>query len=112
MWVDDQSVCHTVGLPEPTVLMSDAFRESLDRLLAEHMEEVAEVIAAEEARFFEEQALVSVSLAEEREFMGTPPPAMLVTEALANVNDLRSLIHEINRRWRLDALTALDDYIS
>jgi hypothetical protein len=110
MWVDDDGVCHTVALPDPTVLMSDAFRESLDRLLMTEQEEVAKAVEMEEARFYE-GASRSHGTESEAEFVGVVPPEVL-TEPVASVADLTSLLGRLDYRWRLDALVALDDYLS
>lgn len=44
MWVGDQGVCHTVALPDPTELMSDTFRQSLDQLMVRDQKDLDEVI--------------------------------------------------------------------
>ncbi len=111
MWVDDQGVCHTVALPNPTVLMSDVFRHSLDRLLARGPEDVAELIETEETRFYEEHAGSHSGDSDEPGFVGATPPQGLMTRPIATSADLISLIREIEDRWRLDALVALDDYL-
>lgn len=113
MWVDGQGVCHTVALPDPTMLMSEAFRCSLDRLIAEAPEAVADAVEAEEDRFFEEQApLAGNQAAENHQLVGALPPAQLMGPPVTSVGDLRLLVRRIDRRWRLDVLVALDDYVS
>jgi len=108
MWVDDDGVCHTVAVPDPTVLMSVAFRESLDRLLATAQEEVVKAVEMEEARFY---ALDSHAKDDEAAFVGVAPPEVL-TEPVSTVADLTSLLGRVDYRWRLDALVAIDDYLS
>lgn len=44
MWVDAEGVSHTVALPDPAELMSDAFRLCLDRLAGERTKEVLGVM--------------------------------------------------------------------
>jgi hypothetical protein len=112
VWVDDQGVCHTVALPDPTELMSDVFRQSLDQLIVRAQEYVAEAIEIEETRFFEERARLLVWDSAEAEFVGAAPPKGLMAEPVGTVADLRQLIREIDGRWRLDALLAVDDYLS
>ena len=110
MWVDDEGVCHTIALPDPTVLMSEAFRESLDQLLGTARNEVARTVEVEEARFYEE-APGSHDKDSEAEFVGAAPPELL-TEPVTTVAELESLLGRLDSRWRLDALVALDDYLS
>jgi hypothetical protein len=43
--------------------------------------------------------------------VGVAPPQVL-TEPVRTVADLKSLLGELDHRWRLDALVALDDYLS
>ncbi|RAX43665.1 hypothetical protein DQ354_19555 [Arthrobacter sp. AQ5-06] len=111
MWLDDQGVCHTVALPDPTRLMSDAFRQSLDQLLARGQEDLAEAIEDEQTRFFEEGAQLLAGDSDEAEFVAVAPPVALMAEPVGTIADLRQLIREIDGRWRLDALAALDDYV-
>lgn len=112
MWIDEMGTCHTVALPDPTKLMSDAFRRSLDQLLERSQEEVVEAIHVEEMSFYENQAPLFVWDSEEAEFVGVSPPVALMAEPLRNVADLRRVKREIDDRWRLDALAALDEYHS
>jgi len=112
VWVDNQGVCHTVAWPAPADLMSEDFRQALDRLRGEQAEVVMDLVAAEEDRFYKEQTAFSVSGPEERRFEGVAPPAQLMDRPVETVEELRLLILEIDRRWRLDALIALDDYLS
>jgi hypothetical protein len=110
VWVDDEGVYHTVALPDPTVLMSEPFRESLDRLLATTHDEVAKAIETEEMRFYA-GGPGSRGKDNEAEFVGVAPPEML-TEPVRSIADLVSLLGGLDDRWRLDALAALDDYVS
>jgi hypothetical protein len=110
VWVDEEGVCHTVALPDPTVLMSEAFRESLDRLLVTAREDVASAVEMEEVRFYR-GVPGSRSNDDEAEFVGVAPPEVL-TEPVSTVADLTSLLSRLDHRWRLDALVALDDYVS
>lgn len=112
MWIDRRGVCHTVALPDPTLLMSDVFRSSLDRLLAEAPEAVAETVEIEEDRFFEEHLSATNGVPDDEGYVEAIPPERLMADAVATVGDLQLVIQGIDRRWRLDAVTALDDYIS
>jgi hypothetical protein len=110
VWVDSEGVCHTVALPDPTVLMSEAFQDTLDQLLRTALEEVAQIIEAEEMRFYEDGPRVFPS-DNEAEFVGVVPPEVL-TEPVKTTADLKSLLRRLDSRRRLDALAALDDYLS
>lgn len=111
MWVDAQGVCHTVALPDPTELMSDAFRVSLDRLIGEQADEVSDLLSAEEERFYREQLAGPRSDVRESSFEGISPPSGLLGTPVETVDELRSCILAIDRRWRLDVVVALDDYL-
>jgi hypothetical protein len=111
VWVDSKGVFHTVALPDPTTLMSEAFQDSLDQLLRTAPDEVAQIVEAEEMRFYEAGPRVVPSDANEDEFVGVVPPEVL-TEPVTTTADLKSLLGMLDSRWRLDALAALDDYLS
>jgi hypothetical protein len=111
VWVDERGVCHTVALPDPTELMSLAFRRSLDQLLAREQEAVATAIEAEETFFYEERGRAPAQDFNEARFVSVAPPVALMIEPVGTIAELRGLLREVNLRWRLDALAALDDYL-
>jgi len=111
MWFDDDGTCHTVALPDPTELMTASFRSTLDQLLISQPESVSDALAVEEGRFFEEQTVVEVSTSDEPDFVGVAPPMDLLAGTVRTVAELRAGVQRIDRRWRLDALMALDDYV-
>lgn len=45
-------------------------------------------------------------------FEGMAPPSELLGSAIATLDELRRCILAVDRRWRLDAIVALDDYLS
>ena len=112
MWVDDQGMCHTVALADPTELMSDIFRQSFGRLMARDQVDLGDVLEAEQMRFFEERAVSPLRDSDETLFVAAVPPLTLLVEPVETVDDLRKLLRGIDGRWRLDALLALDDYLS
>jgi hypothetical protein len=75
-------------------------------------EDLDEVIEIEQIRFFEERADLLLWDSEETQFVKAAPPLALLAEPVGTVDDLRQLIRGIDDRWRLDALLALDDYLS
>lgn len=112
MWVDGQGACHTVALPDSTFLMSTVFRQSLDQLILGDQEDLAALIEMEQMRFFEEMSAALLWESEETDFVAAAPPLMLLKESVETLEDLRKLIRGIDTRWRLDALLALEDYVS
>jgi hypothetical protein len=80
--------------------------------MVRHQEDLDEFVEAEQMRFFEERAGLLLWDSEEAEFVGAAPPLALLAEPVEMVDDLRQLIRGIDDRWRLDALLALDDYLS
>ena len=112
MWVDAEGVCHTVALPEPAELMSVGFRASLDRLVSTQADEVTEMISSLEDGFYAEQLARHSADVDEKPFVGKPPPAGLLHDAFGSLDELVAQVHAVDRRWRLDVLLALDDYLS
>ncbi|MFJ5860080.1 hypothetical protein ACIQCM_01510 [Pseudarthrobacter sp. NPDC092439] len=112
MWVDEQGVCHTVALPEPTELMSDVFRRSLDQLVARGREDVAGAMFDDQIRLYEERTKLLVPDSNEAEFVGLAPPVDLLAAPFETLAELRHLLYEVDDRWRLDALAAIEDYLS
>lgn len=112
VWVDDQGVCHTVALPEPADLMSDIFLQSLNQLVARGQEDVAEAMFNDQLRFCEERTKLLVPDSNEAEFVGLSPPVDLLAAPFETLAELRRLLYEIDDRWRLDALAAIEDYLS
>jgi hypothetical protein len=113
VWIDDKGVYHTVAQPDPTTLMSEVFRASLDRLVAEKHEAVIEAIESEQDLFFEQpRELLAQGTPDEGRYVATAPPTKLLTDTVATIGELEVAIQSIESRWRLDALMALDDYVS
>lgn len=112
MWIDDQGVLHTVGLPDPTELMTDEFRRSLDKLIDQQADGVADLLAAEEDSCYAARMNGAPSDAGERDFEGLAPPQALLEDPVSSLDDLRARILAVDARWRLDVVVALDDYLS
>lgn len=111
MWIDAEGVAHTVALPNPTDLMSERFKSSLDKLMAEDVQAVADLIKAEQDRFFNGE-VGGTDLDTEDEDEGAAPPLGLLDRSVRTTVDLRSTLAALDIRWRLDALLALEDYVS
>lgn len=108
MWIDDEGVVHTVALPDPTDVKSDGFRSSLDQLISQDSESVAEMIATEQDRFFDGEA----GTPDGNEYAGVTPPLGLLDKPVRTPEELRSTLAAVDMRWRLDVLMALEDYVS
>jgi hypothetical protein len=112
MWIDDQGVAHTVALPDPTELMSDEFRRSLDKLIDQRADGVSDLLSAEEDAFYVARMNGVPIDAGERDFEGLAPPQALLDDPVSSLDDLRARILAVDARWRLDVVVALDDYLS
>lgn len=110
VWIDDDGVAHTVALPEPAGIMSGTFRIALDELLTNQPDEVAEVLEGTETEVLDEDLRELSDPVGEAQFVGTPPPPELLTEAPTSPADLARILTGTDLRWRLDAVLALGDY--
>jgi hypothetical protein len=110
MWIDRDGVLHTVALPDPSEVMSEEFLRDLDHLLRDRADEVSELIALEEERLYRELLERPSMSPDDKSFRGLAPPVRLMRSSLITVEDLRTSIQAVPWRWRLDVLTALDDY--
>ncbi len=111
MWIDDQGVLHTVALPDPTELMTDEFRRSLDMLIDQRADGVSELLSTEEDAFYAARIYGAPIDAGERDFEGLAPPKALLDDPVSSLDELRARILAIDARWRLDVVVALDDYL-
>lgn len=109
MWIDADGVVHTVALPDPTDVMTDRFRTSLDQLISQDSDAVAELIAEEQDRFFDGEAVTTDG---EDEYASAAPPVGLLDKLVRTTEELRSTIADVDIRWRLDVLLALEDYVA
>lgn len=112
MWIDDDGGAHTAALPDPATLMSDEFRTSFDALVSSHRQEVEEVLEAAEVHVFEHDLSGLAGPQGDAEYLGVPPPQRLLQGSLSTTEDLVRTLERTDLRWRLDAVLALDDYIT
>lgn len=112
MWVDASGVAHTVALPDPSVLMERAFRDSLSALLDRVPEELWEVLDECETQVYVAMADTRWSPEIEAQFEGVPPPANLLDGLVLAPSDIRLALDRMDRRWRLDAISAIGDYLA
>lgn len=109
MWIDADGVVHTVALPDPTDVMTDRFRSSLDQLVSQNSNAVAESIDEEHDRLFAGELGASDG---EDEYSGVAPPLGPLDKPVRSTEELSSTIASVDRRWRLDVLLALEDYVA
>lgn len=111
MWVDDRGVFHTVALPEPTDLMALDFRDSFAVLVANDVAAVEAVVTDEADRFYKEARGYLLGTNVEFDYCELIPPRDLVRGNVHDLSHLRRQIREVEWRWRLDVLTAIEDYV-
>ena len=110
MWIDERGVAHTVALPKPKEIMTKSFRRSLDSLLHTERAQVETVLAGAEETIYEKGSLEPVDRETEAGYEGRTPPVKVLDGALTDANDLRAAIDNVDPRWRLDVVLALQDY--
>jgi hypothetical protein len=111
MWKDDRGRLIVSGLRDPVAVMSETFRRSLDLLVDQDSGTVARALREAEARCVEAEAAFVADPLVEAKFRGVKPPGPLLTEQIASADELRELILQVDRRWQMDVITALDDYL-
>ncbi|MBM0124578.1 hypothetical protein [Pimelobacter simplex] len=108
MWIDEDGVLHTVALPDPTILMTEEFRMSLDLVLAFRGAQVRGIV--EEAQTSLHERDWSFLVAAEG-LIAAAPPSHLLRGEVTGPEGVADAISRVEPEWRLDALMALDDYI-
>jgi hypothetical protein len=108
VWIDDEGVAHTVALPDPTLVMSEDFRSSLDTLAARDREALCAVVEHAEMRAYETDWS---DLRGSEIHVRAAAPADLLRGHLVTPDDLVHAIDQVVPRWRLDVILALDDYL-
>ena len=109
MWIDAVGVLHTVALPDPTNVMTDEFRSSLDALAASQGASLRAVVDEAQARIFERDW--SGLLRSQDDLTAVSPPRELLRGDISDLQDFADAITRVEAEWRLDAVLALDDYI-
>jgi hypothetical protein len=111
MWVDEEGVAHTVALPKPQQLMTTSFRRARDELLHSHRTRLDELLAEAEDALLTEGALAPDEPEVRAHFEGRPPPVKVLRGEPETPEDLAEAIGQVEARWRLDAVLALQDYV-
>ena len=111
MWVDEDGVAHTVALPEPQQLMSKSFRRALDQLRRSHPTQIDEILSNAEDAIFSDGAVTPDEPGVRAHYEGHPPPIEILQGDPRTPDDLAQTINQVEPRWRLDAVLALQDYV-
>lgn len=108
MWVSDDGRLNTVALPDPSHVMTEEFRRSLEALAENDPESVAEAIEdAEDAVYDRDWS----GLIGAEDYVGAPPPTDILRGSINTTSDLSDALLGVDGRWRLDAIVAVIDYL-
>ncbi len=110
MWVDEHGVAHTVALPKSKVLMTKSFRGSLEALLRSDPDTVGAALETAEEQMFAAGPMAAEA-AVEAQFVGLPPPRKILRGSMEDMSGVLAALEGVDRRWRLDAILAMQDYI-
>lgn len=106
--IDGDGVLRTVALPDPTDVMTEQFRVGLDSIIAIHRDPLRELVESALMRVYQR------GWSHQRRQKATSGrlhlPDVLQDEVMAP-EDVARAIDEVESRWRLDAISALEDYI-
>jgi hypothetical protein len=108
VWIDDDGVLHTVALPDPTDVMTVEFRVGLDSITGVRRDALRALIEDAQMRVFE---TTWSHLPRTEDYVGAAPPTGLLRGEVMAPEDVARVIDDVEARWRLDAIEALDDYI-
>ena len=112
MWVSEDGVAHTVSLPKPQQLMTEKFRLALDHLHSTLPVQVEKVLDEAEDSLFSDGGMTPDDPDAFAQYEGCPPPVKILRGHLTSPEDLAASLDRVERRWRLDAVMALQDYIA
>ncbi|WP_075012325.1 hypothetical protein [Geodermatophilus obscurus] len=110
MWRGDDGRLHTVALPEPDEIFTDAALPAVERVLerTDH-EEVADLLERRELAAVEYWDNRPVDEETEAPFVDIPAPTGLFHRVVASLAELEAALAEVDPRWALDVALALDD---
>lgn len=111
MWVDDEGVAHTVALPKPRQLMTKSFRRALGALVDSHGARLDELLAEAEDTLLAGGALTPDEPEVRVIFEGRPPPAKILHGEPKSPEAVAEAVGQVDTRWRLDVVLALQDYV-
>lgn len=112
MWRGGDGVLHTVALPEPGELFTDAARAAIEQLLdGADSEDVSDLVERSQVAAYEYWDKRPVDEAGEAPFVASPPPIDIFNRVVASLRELETALAEVDPRWRLDVALALEDLV-
>jgi hypothetical protein len=112
IWVSEDGVAHTVSLAKPQQLMTKKFRRALDQLHSMLPVQVERVLDEAEDSLFSDGDAIPDEPDVFAHYEGRPPPVKILRGHLTSPENLAASLDRVERRWRLDAVMALQDYIA
>jgi hypothetical protein len=109
VWIDDEGVLHTVALRDPTDVMTDEFRAGLDAIAASHRAALRGIVERAENRVYDADWFPLKT--DQEVHIAAAPPVGLLQGRVVKPEDVTKAIDQVDARWRLDAIMALDDYL-
>lgn len=107
MWLSKDGVMNTVALPEPATVLGPDFLEGLRVLVTAGREGLSETLDDFEEHLFETSWEYDEAI--EHQFQDAAPHSVLLVSAPKSFSGLRDLLNEVEARWRLDAVMAIQD---
>lgn len=109
MWKTPDGQAHTVALPDPTSAMTHEFIESLHALEPDACIALAEAVEKAQGDFFD--LLDDVEPTEPTSPDEDGLPSEYLQGTFESAEDIAQYLNQIDVRWRLDALLAVEDYL-
>ena len=112
MWRSADGVLQTVALPDPRPVFSARALQSIEVLVAdEGAERLLGVLEAAELDLVDHWGSQVVELEAETSFKAVPAPDALVDAPITGYSELFGALDQIDPRWRLDVVLAMQDLI-
>ena len=110
MWRGRDGRVHTVALPDPGDLFTEAARRAVQRVLEGVEGEDRDVLTERmELGVIDYWSARPVDETEESAFIAAAPPAQLFNSLVANTDELEDALRAVDPRWALDVIVAVDD---
>jgi hypothetical protein len=112
MWRADDGRFHTVALPDPGEVFTDAALAAIERVLAQaNSNDIAELVERRELAVVEYWDDRPVDGEAEAPFVDSTPPIGLFDRIVGSLSELEAALAEVDPRWGLDVVTAFDDLV-
>ena len=110
MWRGDDGRFHTVALPHPGEVFTDAALAAIEHVLARAKSgDIAELVERRELAVVEYWDDRPVDGEAEAPFVDSTPPVGLFDRVVGSLSELEDAVADVDPRWGLDVVTALDD---